>query len=77
MVVVVVVPFSLSLENENKTSVIQAILFHDAIGRMKAVFGQKMVPDIQSFALATRKNSGFVAVWWGMQIGENKLSTKI
>lgn len=46
MVVVVVVPFSLSLENENKTSVIQAILFHDAIGRMKAVFGQKMVPDI-------------------------------
>ena len=40
MVVVVVVPFSLSLENENKTSVIQAILFHDTIGRMKAALDQ-------------------------------------
>ena len=35
-----VVPFSLSLQNENKTSVIQAILFHDAIGRTKTALDQ-------------------------------------
>lgn len=35
-----IVSFSLSLQNKNKTSVIQAILFHDAIGRAKTALDQ-------------------------------------